>query len=119
MAIVRRPGPAFKKMSSQNTTASLQMSRPDLSEPDMTPLPIGGRPTSGVDDIGNASRAAAGVEGRPVTGFTCARCLKWFPQGTQHACMRPVDVIRNDETPAPIRGPMSADEIRLLQEAGL
>lgn len=38
-------------------------------------------------DTGNESRKAAGVAGTPVTGFTCARCLTWFPGGTPHACL--------------------------------
>jgi len=68
--------------------------------------------------MGNVARIRAGAS--PMqNGFTCVRCLQWFPAGTHHQCRPYAEVIRNQETVLPTnRGPMSAEEIALLQQDG-
>lgn len=95
-------------------TFSSLRSTPGIREvPRSVPAPADVDP----DGQANAARLRAGA--RPnENGFTCVRCLAWFPAGTHHACQRYADVIRNPETVAPIKGPMSAAEVVLLQQAG-
>jgi len=105
LAIVRKPATPFRRLSGGSSEAVV--------------APAAVNPVVPEDNTGieNSSRAAAGVEGKAVTGFTCGLCLTWFPQGTQHACARAAGVMKRSEAAAP-RTAMTAEEIRLLAEAG-
>lgn len=107
---IRKP---FKKLSSQSTPAGTYTSP---STPERTPV-VHASPVAESGEIMNVSRAAAGAKSNE-NGFTCVRCLQWFPAGTHHACKPYADVIRNLETPDVKRGPMSGAEIELLQQDG-
>src|SRR6266516_1737508 len=113
--MIRKP---FKKLSSQSTAGG-QYTPPRAEAPPMTEYPPRpkAKPESSIEDSGNSSRIRAGAHAGQ-NGFTCVRCLQWFPAGTHHACRPYADTIRNPETVAPVKGPMSADEVILLQQEG-
>jgi len=116
---LKRFAAPIRKMSAANSTpgtrAPLQSIRAEPAPRlyvDRDVLPV-----AEIEETGNVSRARAGA-GPGENGFTCVRCLQWFPAGTQHACRAYADVIRNPETVAPTKGPMTAEEIVLLQQDG-
>lgn len=104
MTVIRKPATPFRRLSGGNlvTVVSPAAMNPVVPE--------------GNNDIENSSRASAGVEGKPVTGFTCAQCRSWYPQGTEHACARATAAMQKAEAAHKSAG-MTAEETRLLQEA--
>jgi len=109
-----KPPVKFKSLASSQTQAGARTFPPS---PDLTPAEMRQITAPDSTEVANRSRVIAGASAGE-SGFTCARCLRWFPQGTHHACQRYTDVIRNDETKAPESTVMTTEEIQLLREAG-
>lgn len=100
MTVIRKSAPPFRRLSSASINAPVvREDAPPVAAPDT--------------DQGNVSRANAGAA---RTGFTCAQCVTWFPQGTQHVCRRAAAAIQSADAKA--AAPMTAEEQRLLAEAG-
>lgn len=100
MTVIRKSAPPFRRLSGGSPVAAPPSARtPPVTEPDV--------------DRGNESRAQAGTT---RTGFTCAQCLTWFPQGTHHVCRRAAVAMQSADAKAP--APMTAEERHLLAEAG-
>lgn len=115
MPLVRKPSAPLKKIAS--STAPNARSLPPRTEAVDMPQAVRVATGNTENDMGNAARIAAGA--RPnENGFTCVRCLQWFPAGTHHQCRPAEDLIFDKEGRRVRPTGMSAEEIALLQADG-